>query len=67
MAPIPTRHDYYAILEVPQTASSDVIRSNYKRLAKAKHPDKNHWNPNATAEFQLVSLSPDTKSKLGSD
>lgn len=47
-------HDYYLILEISQKADIESIRSNYKRLARLKHPDKNLNNPNATAEFQLV-------------
>jgi hypothetical protein len=55
MAPTQITEDYYAILEISQTADLTSIKSSYRRLAKAKHPDKNHENPNATAEFQLVS------------
>jgi curved DNA-binding protein CbpA len=47
--------DYYAILDVTQTADEALIRSSYKRLAKLKHPDKDLNNPKATAQFQLVS------------
>jgi DnaJ-domain-containing protein 1 len=48
--------DYYAILEVTQTADDITIKSSYRRLARLKHPDKNPQDPNqATAEFQLVS------------
>ncbi|KAJ9247544.1 hypothetical protein DTO280E4_4163 [Paecilomyces variotii] len=47
-------HDYYLILEISQKADIESIRSNYKRLARLKHPDKNLNNPNATAEFQLI-------------
>ncbi|KAK2867838.1 hypothetical protein FQN49_003424 [Arthroderma sp. PD_2] len=54
MAPVKTNHDYYAILQVPQTADSNAIKLNYRRLARARHPDKNRTNPNATSEFQLI-------------
>ncbi|KXX78969.1 Reticulocyte-binding protein 2 a [Madurella mycetomatis] len=54
MAPTEILHDYYAILEVTETASEAEIRSNYKRLAKIRHPDKNGNNPDATAQFQLL-------------
>lgn len=54
MAPVRTKHDYYAILEVEQTADAASIRASYRRLARIKHPDKNPTNPNATSEFQLV-------------
>ena len=56
MAPIRVTADYYAILEVPRDATSEVINSNYRRLAMARHPDKNPGNPDATASFQLVSF-----------
>ncbi|EGD85652.1 hypothetical protein H112_06564 [Trichophyton rubrum D6] len=54
MAPVRTKHDYYAILEVEQTADAASIRASYRRLARIKHPDKNPTNPNATSEFQLI-------------
>lgn len=56
MAPIEVHDDYYAVLEITQTASDDLIKTSYKRLARLRHPDKNAGNPRATAEFQLVSL-----------
>lgn len=33
--------NYYNILEVPQTASEQELRSAYKNQAKRWHPDKN--------------------------
>ncbi|EGD95998.1 hypothetical protein TESG_03459 [Trichophyton tonsurans CBS 112818] len=54
MAPVRTNYDYYAILEVGQTADAASIRASYRRLARIKHPDKNPTNPNATSEFQLI-------------
>ncbi|KUJ07610.1 heat shock protein DnaJ, partial [Mollisia scopiformis] len=53
MADSLTLDDYYAILQVPQSASLELIRENYKRLALKYHPDKNN-SPNATKEFQLL-------------
>lgn len=58
MGPVPTGHDYYVILEVPQAADITGIRASYRRLAKVKHPDKNPGNPSATVEFQLVKVVP---------
>lgn len=56
MAPT-TVHDYYAILEIPQSADSATIKLTYKGLALAKHPDRRRNEPNATAEFQLIPTS----------
>ncbi|KAF3063049.1 hypothetical protein CFAM422_010401 [Trichoderma lentiforme] len=49
------RPDYYDVLKVPVWAETDEIRTSYKRLALAHHPDKDPNNPNATAFFQTVS------------
>ncbi|KAJ5609466.1 DnaJ domain protein [Penicillium herquei] len=54
MAPTTVPHDYYAILEIPHWADPSTIRSKYKKLAFAKHPDRRRDEPNATAEFQLL-------------
>ncbi|KAJ5723690.1 DnaJ domain protein [Penicillium malachiteum] len=54
MAPTKVLHDHYAILEIPQSADCSTIRSTYKRLAFAKHPDRRRNEPNAAAEFQLL-------------
>ena len=56
MAPCEVKEDYYAILEVPQGATVDSVRRNYRRLAKILHPDKNPNKPGATASFQCVGL-----------
>jgi DnaJ-class molecular chaperone len=48
--------DYYAILEVAQEASTDVIKRAYRRLVLLHHPDKNPDNPNACAEFREVAI-----------
>jgi preprotein translocase subunit Sec63 len=46
--------DYYAILGVPHTASPEDIKTSYRKLAMALHPDKNINKPDATASFQRV-------------
>jgi hypothetical protein len=56
MAPVEITDDYYAILEISNTAAGDVIKQAYRRLALIRHPDKNPTNPHATALFQRVSL-----------
>lgn len=48
--------DYYTVLEIDKTASSDDIKKSYRRLALKWHPDK---NPNdqelATQKFKEIS------------
>ena len=56
MAPVEVTDDYYAILEVPFTATLEDIKQSYRRLAILLHPDKNPDKPNATASFQLASV-----------
>jgi curved DNA-binding protein CbpA len=43
------------VLEVGQTATSELITKSYKRLALKVHPDRNAKH-NATEAFQLVSI-----------
>ncbi|KAI9698646.1 MAG: hypothetical protein M1836_003755 [Candelina mexicana] len=54
MAPVRVTEDYYAILDIPHTASLEVITRNYRRLARILHPDKDPGNPGATASFQSL-------------
>ncbi|KAF8853914.1 hypothetical protein BDZ45DRAFT_62336 [Acephala macrosclerotiorum] len=54
MAPMIVEHDYYEVLGVSNTASLDVVRQNFRRLALERHPDKNKNEPDATAAFQLL-------------
>ena len=58
MAPVEITDDYYAVLEVPYTATHETVRKSYRRLALNLHPDRNPNNPSATAAFQLVILTP---------
>lgn len=46
--------DYYAVLEVDQTADEAAIKTSYKKLAKQRHPDKNVGKPEAKEQFQIV-------------
>ena len=55
MAPVEVKDDYYAVLEVSNTATFDVITKSYRRLAKIRHPDRNIGKDDSTAVFQLVS------------
>ena len=55
MAPAEFNVDYYAVLEVSNTASLEVVTKSYRRLAKVRHPDRNFSKDDSTAVFQLVS------------
>lgn len=60
------KKDYYNILGVDKNASSDEIKSAYRRLAKKYHPDLNKDNPDAANKFKEINeayevLGDDTK------
>ncbi|MFQ3610684.1 MAG: molecular chaperone DnaJ [Fimbriimonadales bacterium] len=46
--------DYYAILGVERTATTDEIKSAYRKLARQYHPDVNPDNPEAEERFKLI-------------
>lgn len=61
--------DLYSVLGVSRTASSDEIRSEYRKLARKLHPDVNPGDDEAEARFKEVSaaysvLSDEKKRKL---
>lgn len=56
MAPVEPTDDYYAVLEICQTADLITIKASYRRLAKIRHPDKAVDKLKATADFQRVRL-----------
>ncbi|KAE9984430.1 hypothetical protein EG328_008729 [Venturia inaequalis] len=62
MASMSATCDYYAILEIESDATVQTIRQAYKRLALARHPDKQPDNPDATAEFQTLQAAVETLS-----
>ncbi len=51
-----TKRDYYEILEVDKKASTDEIKSAYRKLAMQYHPDKNK-SPDAEEKFKEISES----------
>jgi curved DNA-binding protein CbpA len=50
----PTELDLYAVLGVSSSATDDEIRRQYKRLAKAYHPD---LNPDPAASVRMKALN----------
>ncbi len=49
------KRDYYVILEVTRTASSDEIKQAYRALAMRYHPDRNPDDPAAEDSFKEAS------------
>ena len=49
---------YYAVLDVDSTTDIDIIKTNYRDLAKYWHPDSNK-SPDAMEHFQKLSVAYD--------
>jgi curved DNA-binding protein CbpA len=46
--------DFYRVLECGYDATPDQIKTNYRRLARQYHPDRNHDNPVAERRFKEI-------------
>ena len=47
-------HDYYAIIGVPATATTEQITQAYHRLARTTHPDTDPGQSDAADRFRLL-------------
>lgn len=47
--------DFYAVLEVPRTASDEDIKKSYRKLAMQYHPDRNNGSKEAEERFKEIS------------
>jgi molecular chaperone DnaJ len=69
MPTTPQQKDYYAVLGVKRTATSDEIRKAFRKLARKYHPDVNPNNAKAEEKFKEISeandiLSDEKKRKI---
>nr|CAG4638522.1 EOG090X07WF [Cyclestheria hislopi] len=62
LASVLAGRDFYNILGVSRTASTNQIKKAYRKLAKELHPDKNKDDPNADEKFQDLGAAYETLS-----
>lgn len=56
------QRDYYQVLGVAETATTDEIKKAFRRLAKQHHPDRNPNNPQASERFKEINEAHDVLS-----
>lgn len=50
-----SKRDYYEVLGLSRSASSEEVKKAYRRLARQHHPDFNKGDPEADARFKEIS------------
>ncbi|MDR0926796.1 MAG: molecular chaperone DnaJ [Ignavibacteria bacterium] len=57
-----SQKDYYEVLDVSKSASTDEIKTAYRKLAMKYHPDRNPDDPQAEDKFKEASVAYDVLS-----
>lgn len=51
---MPSKRDYYEILEIERSATQEEIKKAFRRLAVKHHPDKNQGNGDSEEKFKEI-------------